>query len=321
VLAALRVTPHGLPFWAGSLWRVVIGEGGRDVRQACTNLVPDRRVYVLALPRSGIFAASSPLGELLTYRDLLYNLVARDLKVRYRGSALGFLWTLLNPLLMMAVFTLVFRVMTRRDIENFPQFALLGLLSWNFLAGSLTGALHSITGNGNLINKVYFPREVLPLSVVIANLVNFLLTLPLYFVLAIVLRSAPPGPHIVFLPAIILLQTVFVAGLALILAALNVLFRDTGAFLEVGLLAWFFLTPVFYQLELLPNPSLLGLDIWRWVYILNPMATIVTDYRYLVLYNIPPIRMTLITAVEAVTLLALGWWFFRRVAPLFSEEV
>lgn len=276
---------------------------------------------MLAVSRSRLFDASSPLGELVAYRDLLYNLVARDLKVRYRGSVLGFFWTLLNPLLMMAVFTLVFRVMTRREIDNFPQFALLGLLSWNFLAGSLVGAMHSITSNGSLINKVYFPREVLPLSVVIANLVNFLLTLPVYFALAIVLRSPPPGQNIIFLPAIILLQVMFVAGLALILAALNVLFRDTGAFLEVGLLAWFFLTPVFYQLELLPNPSLLGLDVWRWVYILNPMATIITDYRYIVLYNIPPIRMTLITIAEAVALLVLGWWFFRRTAPLFSEEV
>jgi lipopolysaccharide transport system permease protein len=257
--------------------------------------------------------------ELWAYRDLLLNLVRRDLAVRYKRSALGFLWSFLNPLLMMAVFWVVFQVVKPQSVRNYPLFVLAGLLPWNFLAGSLTTAVRSVTGSGGIIDKVYFPREVLPLAAVASNLVNFLLSLVVFFPLAWLL-GAEFSAWTLALPLIILVQLILVTGLSLLLAAVNVFYRDTELVLDVGITAWFFLTPIFYELELLPN-RFLGVDVWRLVYTLNPMATLITDYRYILLYAYPVIRHTLISLAVGLVLLAVGWVVFRRSAPRFTEEI
>lgn len=264
-------------------------------------------------------AVISVLRELWHYRDLLRSLVSRDLSVRYRRSALGFVWSLLNPLLMMLVFTIVFQVVKPQSVRNYPLFVLAGMLPWNFLAGAISGATRSVTGNAHLIDKVYFPREILPLSVVIAHLINFLLSLAVFLPLALLLGARWNG-WIFALPLVILIEVMIVTGISMMLAALNVFYRDTEQVLEVVLTAWFFLTPVFYELELLPN-QFLGIDVWRLVYTLNPMATLVTDYRYVMLYETPIIRHTLIPFLIGIALLGSGWWAFRRVAPSFAEEV
>ncbi len=264
----------------------------------------------------GIGAAAR---ELWAYRDLLLNLVRRDLAVRYKRSALGFLWSFLNPLLMMLVFAVVFMVVKPQEVGKYPLFVLTGLLAWNFTAGSLSGAARSITGNANLIDKIYFPREVLPLAVVLANLVNFLFSLAVFIPLAFIF-GARFGWWALALPAVIGVHVLLVGGLSLLVAALNVFYRDTEAVLDVALTAWFFLTPVFWQLELLPN-QVLGVDVWRLEYTLNPMATLVTDYRYILLYHYPVIRHTLIALALGMGLLLGGWALFRRWAPQFSEEV
>ena len=268
---------------------------------------------------AGWAAAVAVARELWAYRDLLLNLVRRDLAVRYRRSALGVLWSLLNPLLMMLVFTVVFVVVKPGTVRSYPLFVLAGLLPWNFFAASLSGAVRSVTGSANLIDKVYFPREMLPLSVVLSNLVNYLFSLVVFLPLAYVL-GAQFSVWTLALPLIIAIQTVFIAGLSLILASLNVFYRDTEQVIEVGLTAWFFLTPIFYELELLPN-RVLGIDVWRLVYTLNPMATLVTDYRYIMLYHYPVIRHTLVPLVLGVTLLLGGWALFRRAAPAFAEAI
>ena len=123
----------------------------------------------------------SPIVEVLRYRELLRNLVARDLKVRYRNSVLGFVWCLLNPLLMMAVFTFVFTVLMKSGVPNYPVFILVGILAWNFHSTAVTGAINSIVGNSALVMKVYFPREILPISAVLSNAVNFVLALVALF--------------------------------------------------------------------------------------------------------------------------------------------
>jgi ABC-2 type transport system permease protein len=278
-------------------------------------VVPRRSTGLTGAVRS----AANVCLELWAYRDLLLNLVRRDLAVRYRRSVLGFLWSFLNPLLMMAVFTIVFTIVKSSSVRNYPLFVLCGLLPWIFLTGSLSGAVRSITGNANLIDKVYFPREILPLSVVLANLVNFLLSLAVFLPLALLL-GARFSAWTLALPVIIGVQLLLVLGLALLLSALNVAYRDTELVLDVGLTAWFFLTPIFYELELLPN-QLLGIDVWRFVYTLNPMATLVTDYRYILLFEYPVIRHTLVSFVLGLILLAAGWTVFRRAAPTFAEEV
>ena len=259
------------------------------------------------------------LREVWASRDLLINLVRRDLAVRYRRSVLGFLWSFLNPLLMMLVFSIVFTVVRPLSVRSYPLFVLAGLLPWNFLAGSLSGAARSITSNANLIDKVYFPREVLPLAVVLSNLVNFLLSLAVFLPLALLLGADFSGWTLA-LPAIILVQVILVTGLSLLIATLNVYYRDTEQVLDVALTGWFFLTPVFYELELLPK-QVFGVDAWRLVYTLNPMATLVTDYRYIMLYAYPVIRHTLVPLVVGLVLLVVGWLVFRHFSPAFAEEV
>jgi lipopolysaccharide transport system permease protein len=263
---------------------------------------------------------TASLAQVLAYRDLFFNLVIRDLKVRYKKSVLGFVWSLLNPLLMMVVFTVVFTILTVPNLENFPVFVLTGLVAWNFTAGSVLGAVNSVVGNASLINKVYFPRELLPASLVCSNLVNFLLTLVVLFGFIIAFRIELT-PMVLLLPAIIAIQFVLVLGIALIVSSVNVFYRDVGVILEVGVMAWFFLTPIFYQLERIPNVELLGIDMWRWVYILNPMASLVTNYRYILLYGLPPITHTLFAMAEAGVALAVGLWLFRTLSPKFSEEL
>ena len=266
-------------------------------------------------------AAQSSLASLVSYRDLFWNLVVRDLKVRYKKSALGFVWSLLNPLLMMVVFTIVFTILTVPTVEHFPVFVLTGLVAWNFLAGSITGAAQTIVGNGTLINKVYFPRELLPASLVVSNLVNFLLTLVVLFGF-IAAFGIPLRPTVAFLPAIVAIELMLALGIALVVSSLNVYYRDVSVLLDVGVTAWFFLTPVFYQLERIPHSiSFLGIDVWRWVYMLNPMASIITDYRYVLLYGLPPIRHTLFALAESAFVLAAGYWLFRTLSARFSEEL
>lgn len=257
----------------------------------------------------------SSLAELASYRELLRNLVARDLKVRYRNSVLGFFWCLANPLMMMVVFTVVFTILMKNDIPNYAVFVLSGVLAWNLFSTALGGAIQSIVQNSSLVMKVYFPREVLPLSVVLANGVNFLFALIVLFALIFV-SGVRLGPSLLFLPVILLIQLAFTAGLALLLSALTVFYRDVGIIMETGLLAWFFLTPVFYRIEdLVP-------DYARLMYVVNPMASIISAYRD-VLYKggMPALDFLARTGATSLVVLAVGYWVFRRLAPRFGEEL
>jgi ABC-type polysaccharide/polyol phosphate export permease len=265
------------------------------------------------------------LQELVRYRELVRNLVVRDLKVRYRNSVLGFLWSLVNPLLMMVVFTVVFTVVAGdSSIPNFPLFVLCAILPWNFFAGSTMGAVGSIVGNAHLIKKVYFPREILPLSAVLANLVNFLLALiPLFAMM--LLFQAPFTVYLLLLPVVILVQLAFTLGVAFFVSCLNVFFRDTGVIMDVVLFAWFFLTPVFYPMQKIPqSKEIMGLtvDVQRIMYIINPMSSIIATYRSLLYDGLPPAPDFLFrTVVTVLLILVLGYLFFARYAPRFGEEV
>jgi lipopolysaccharide transport system permease protein len=267
--------------------------------------------------------------ELWVYRELIYNLVVRDLKVRYKNSVLGILWSLLNPLMMMLVFTFVFKVLAgSSDLQAYPAFILSGVLAWNLFNTSVMGATVSIVGNAHLIKKVYFPREVLPISVVLANLVNYLLALPVYFVLAAVL-GCTPTVWVLLLPAVILVQLSFTLGISFILSTVNVFYRDTQIMMEVVLLAWFFLTPIFYPItRVFPQGIKLGglvlssLQAQRWLRILNPMASIIASYRD-VLYRgaQPGLDFFMRTAVMALFFLIVGYLVFLRFSPVFGEEI
>jgi lipopolysaccharide transport system permease protein len=270
--------------------------------------------------------------ELWDYRDLLYTLVVRNLKLRYKNSVLGVLWSLLNPLLMMLVFTFVFNVLAAGGsrLPAYPAFILSGILAWNLFATSVTAATSSIVENAHLIKKVYFPRAALPISVVLSNLVNYVLALPVYFVLATVLGQTPTV-WVLLLPAVILVQLFFTLGISFILATVNVFYRDTQIVMEVVLLAWFFMSPVFYSIsQVAPGGvridslglTLSSFDVQRWMRILNPMASIIATYRDILYWGARPgLDFFLRTAVTATLFLIIGYLVFLRYCPVFGEEV
>ena len=264
------------------------------------------------------------LRTLFHYRELILNLAMRELKARYKNTVLGFFWSLLNPLGMMLVFTAVFTIFMRSKIENFPIYALCGLLPWNYFSAAVMGSVNTIVNNANLVTKVYFPREVLPIATVLANLVNFLLTLVVLFAALLLVRT-PFNPWLWLLPVVIIIQSAFILGLAFILSTLNVFYRDTLMVMDVAMLAWFFLTPIFYPLEDLPRSYLIGnfdLDLHRTMYILNPMASIINTYRDLLYRGYrTDFDFFARTATTAFLVLIVGYWFFCKYSNRFGEEV
>ncbi len=301
------------------------------VRDASDGIIPaDNICRVTSGPKSTSQVAHIPamlnwLRELWAYRDLIYNLVSRDVKVRYKNSLLGIVWSWLNPLLMMLIFSFVFGVLfEREDIPNYHVLFLSALLPWNFFVGAVMGGIPSIVGNANLVKKVYFPREVLPISVVLSNLVNFLIALPVFFILAMV-SGVMPTRHLLFLPLPVLIQVIFAIGMVLILSTLEVFYRDTHMVMDVGIQAWFFLTPVIYPMKSLPTEaSLLGVTFnpQLWLFRLNPMASIVNTYQDILYYgNLTALDFLARTAVTAVIILIFGYWFFRRFSGKFGEIV
>jgi len=265
----------------------------------------------------------SQTGELVQYRDLIRSLVIRDLKVRYKNSLLGFVWSLLNPLLMMMVFTFVFTVIfPSGETASFPIFFLVGLLPWQFFANSISMTTRSIVDSAHLIKKVYFPREALPLAGVLSHLVNFLLSLVVLFALFPVFRVRVTG-WVLLLPVIILIQLLFTLGLAFVLSTLNVFYRDTQHIMETLMLLWFFVTPIFYSLEDM-RPILVGLrfDLPNLIYTLNPMASLIKAYRAVLYHGSAPCFMRLgVTASITLLVFVAGSLVFDHYSSVFSEEV
>jgi len=271
------------------------------------------------------------LRDLWAYRELIRNMVLRDLRTRYKSSALGYLWTQLAPLLLMLLFLFVFSVLLPAGIALYPVFLIVGLMPWNYFAESVMGGTRSVIDNAALIKKVYFPREVLPLASVFSALVNFLLSLPMMFVVMaitqwLVLREFQFTWTIAYMPILIGIQTIYTVGIALFLSALAVQFRDIVHLVGIGLQFWFFLTPIFYGLDLIGDPLA---RIVRWV---NPMASLVEFYREILYGNTVPVGQiptpsvpapdaVLRVVVTAVLVLTVGYWFFQRHSKRFGEEL
>jgi len=272
--------------------------------------------------------------------ELLAELVRKDLKVKYKNSALGFVWSLANPLLYLAVFTLVFNVFLKGGVDNFAVLFMAGFLVWNFFNLSTLTATGAVVGNANLVRKVRFPRIVLPLSSVGFGGVHFLLQLAVLFVALTVLYPDAFGPQLVLLLPALAVAVTFTVAMSLLASALNVRYRDVEHLLEIALLAWFWLTPIVYPVTVVRDQLAEHDLLWLFrFYMANPMTTVVVAMQRAI-FNHPVgtsqgkpkqilpadgygfyLQWLGVAAVVSVVLLAVGLWTFRRLQADFAEEL
>ena len=262
--------------------------------------------------------------------DLLVNLTLRDLRSKYKRSALGWSWSVLNPLVAVVVYSAVFSVFLRiqptvgdpSGLHSYAVFLLVALLPWQFHVTSLTEATRAITSNAPLVTKIYFPRWVLPTSSVLARFLTLLVEMAVLLVLIAVLQGHIAFQWIPVVLALMLLQLLFTIGLALMISAANVYFRDVQHFLGVALAPWMFLTPILYPLNMVPaDREFLGIG-YRTLYQLNPMVSWAKAYRN-VLYDLrfPSVERWLAIVAATAIVLALGFRVFNRLEPRMAEEV
>lgn len=260
---------------------------------------------------------SRVLAELLTLwrvRAVIQILIARELKARYRGTALGFFWSFLNPLILMSVYVLVFSVYLRIEMENYPAFLLCGLLPWTWFASSLVESSRSIIDNRALVKKVGLPAEIFPLVNIGANLMHLLLSLPVLLALLLILGVRLTSVLLLF-PLVLLVQFMATFGLALVCASLAVRFRDLLQIIPNLLTLWFFITPVFYPNNMVP-PAL------RAILVVNPMAYIIDAYQSILFYHrVPHLGEFGLVTILALVLLVAGERIFDARRDSFAEEI
>ncbi len=258
----------------------------------------------------------SAIRELFRSRDLLYFLAWRDVTVRYKQTALGVAWVVLQPLLTVLIFSVVFGRLAKMPSDGipYPLFALAGLVPWTFFSAALTQAANSLLNSSGLITKIYFPRMAVPLGTILAVGVDFAVSLPLLFVALAVFR-VPPTPRLLALPLFILITIAAAFGLGLWLSALNVRFRDIRHLLPFFMQIWLFATPVAYPSSLFPAA-------WRWAYALNPMVGTVEGFRWCLFNQGQPFPADAWTsAAVAVVLLVSGAHYFRRSERGFADAI
>ena len=259
------------------------------------------------------------LANLFRYRGLIQSLVARELKARYRGSALGFLWSFINPLLLLLIYSFVFTTVMPNEtkgVQPYQLFMFCGILPWTWFASSLSDAAGSLIAGGNLIKKVLFPAEVLPLVSVLTNMVHFFLGLPILVGFLLIYRHYPNPVNLVWFPVAVAVQLLFTSALALILSALAVHFRDIRDILANILTLWFFATPIIYWINEAPGLGKLVLDF-------NPMTHVIVSYQEILFFPgaIGHWKWLLALGGASVVLFLAGFWLFDRLRDSFAEAV
>jgi lipopolysaccharide transport system permease protein len=255
------------------------------------------------------------IKELYAYREMLVSMVKRDLRGRYKGSMLGFLWTFINPLLQLIVYTLVFSNFMRMGIENYQLFLFVTLIPWMFFSNSILSSTTSILYNASLITKIFFPREIMPISVVTGNFINMLYCFVV--VIAVVLFYHQNLNFIcwLLLPIIAIIEYILTLGIAFIVSALTVYFRDLEHVMGISLLAWQFLTPVMYPETLVPNDYIK-------IFMLNPMTPITIAYRDILYYGAFPNWQTIAYALLcSISIFFVGLLIFEKMKRNFAEEL
>ena len=270
----------------------------------------------LSTYRPGWLLPLRDLSDLVEHRDLLSLLISKELKIKYKGTALGFMWSLLNPLLMMLVYTAIFSVIARFPIPQYPIYLLSGLLPWTAFAGAVTAATLSIILNGHLVRRVKFPNHFLPITSVAASLVNLIPSLGVLVIFVLAFRR-PLGWPLLALPLLLLMQAVFTAGIAMILSAITVYFRDLEHLIGILVTVWFFGTPIIYPLATFRGHQVLGT-----LLLMNPMTWLISGYQAIWYYDRWPEAWQLLAlAGVGLALWMVGTLVFGRLQRRFAEEV
>ncbi len=250
----------------------------------------------------------------IRYRELIWALALKELKLRYKRSALGFLWALLNPLLLMIVTTLVFSTLLKMSIQHYAIFVLSMILPWTFFSQSLSYAAESVVGNGDLIKKIRVAKVVFPLAAVASNMINLLLSLIPLILIVLVMRH-PFYITWLYLPVPLLALTIFTIGATFFFATANVYYRDVAHILQVILQVWFYVTPILYSIELFPAQ-------YRWIFRLNPLIFVMNGFRLSVYYGLLPTAQSIVASfVCAFLALFIGFAVFRRYQDQFVYYV
>lgn len=254
--------------------------------------------------------------EQFEYRELLASIVRRDLLLRYKQTIMGFGWAVFMPVLNTVIFSIIFTRVTRLDTGGipYPIYAFAGLLPWNFFATSLRFAIVSLTSNANLVTKVYFPRELFPFSSVLVSFIDFAVAFTVLVALMVYYRIGVTWT-VLALPVVLLVQTIFTTGMALLLSMANLFFRDVKYLFEIVITVWMFATSVVYPVELVGGR--LGT-----LLMLNPMTPIIDGYRAILLHGtLPPAGPFGLAAAFACLTLAVGWTIFHRAEFQFAESI
>ncbi len=256
------------------------------------------------------------IRSLIRTRELIWAWTNRTIRARYQQSVLGALWAIIQPAAAVAIFSIIFTIFIPIDTGGLPYivFSYAAMVPWTLFATSITDMVDSLTINMNLVSKIYFPREVLPLAALLARLLDFaiavvlLVFMILFFKLPIFLLGW------LFLPLILAIQLALALGLGLAGAALNVFYRDIKHLFVLGLQLWFYATPIIYPVSTVPEKL-------RPIYFLNPMAGTIEAYRAVLLYGRLPESYLLISALSAAIVMLIGYWFFKRVEPRFADDI
>jgi len=254
--------------------------------------------------------------SLFQARELLWAWTARNIRARYQQSALGWLWAIIQPAAQVIIFTLIFTRFVPIDTGDiaYPVFSFVAVTPWALLSTSLTDMSQALVANMNLVNKIYFPREALPIAAMLARLLDFGVAFCLLVLLMLFYRVPAYPAGWLFLPVILIIQLALILGLGLASAAANVFFRDVQSLLTLGLQVWFYACPIIYPTSMVPESI-------RPFYFLNPMAGVIEAYRDVLLNGRLPGNYLIISAVMALGILVIGYWFFKRVEFLFADIV
>lgn len=255
------------------------------------------------------------LREIYDYRQMIYSLVRKELRGRYKGSALGFLWTFINPLLQLLVYTFVFSIVMPNNIDKFYLYLFIGLIPWLFFSGSLTGGAACILNQKDMVKKIYFPREVMPIAYVTSNFVNMLLCFIVIFAVILVSGIGINIKAVLYLPIIWIVEYIMCLGGAMLTSALTVYFRDLEYILGIVTMAWMYMTPVVYSLEMVPERL-------RPLMNLNPMTPVIVAYRD-ILYSkqIPELGTLASGFTLGIIVLVIGYIVFQKLQRGFAEEL